>query len=119
MLGGSSVEYHPADLLSVALPKVAGPAERDGSVVIVDGPPVHAVETKIITGLTGWAIIVVDARRRDAFESLESTVLQLRQSGTEILGVVLNRQRRGASHRHGRYGLPEESVGAAQARARG
>src|SRR5205823_14439007 len=72
--GGPAVEYHPADLLSVALPKVAGPAERNGSVVIVDGPPVHALETKIIADVTGWAIIVVDARRRDAFESLESTV---------------------------------------------
>ena len=81
------------------LPDLLRAAGSSSGLTVVDAPPITAAETKLIVSLSRWAVIVVDAHRRESLDQLESTVTQVREAGGEILGVVLNRARLRRSQR--------------------
>jgi succinoglycan biosynthesis transport protein ExoP len=94
---------HPADAVATALPELLAESAA-GDLSVVDAPPISSAETKLIVSLSRWAIVVVDAHRRDALDNLEDTVSQVREAGGEVLGIVLNRSRvRRAQRRASEY----------------
>lgn len=92
------VGRHPADMVATVMPHLLSDTAAAG-LAIVDAPPIMAAETKLIISLTRWAVVVVDAHRRDALDDLEETVTQVRDAGGEVLGIVLNRARIGRAQR--------------------
>lgn len=86
-------DRHPAEVVSIALPRLLESLESAAKLVIVDAPPLGgAAETSLIAAMTKHVILVVDARRNHP-EDIERSLAQLHQSGAEVLGVVVNRAR--------------------------
>lgn len=86
-------DRHPAEVVSIALPRLLESLEGVSKLVIVDSPPLGgAAETSLIAALTKHVILVVDARRNH-LEDIERSLAQLHQAGAEVLGVVVNRAR--------------------------
>jgi polysaccharide biosynthesis transport protein len=109
---------HPADTVSTALPELLAESAA-GDLSVVDAPPISTAETKLIVSLSRWAIVVVDAHRRDALDNLEDTVNQVREAGGEVLGIVLNRARvRRAQRRANEYTAHPAQTGGRRVRHR-
>lgn len=84
----------PADVVSVVLRRAIDELAEDGSIVIVDSPPIHQVaETEFVLGSVAHVLLVVDTASVQLPE-LAAAVTRLRESGAEPLGVVINRTRR-------------------------
>jgi len=84
-------ERHPAEVITVALPKLLSELERPGRLVMVDAPPLEGVaETNLIAAMTRAVILVVDARRHNA-QAVEHAMYRLHEAGTRVVGVVINR----------------------------
>jgi len=87
-------DRHPAEVVDIALPRLLAQCEAPNRLIIVDSPPLHgAAETSLIAAATKQVILVVDARRNEPDE-IERALRQIRQSGAQVLGVVINRARR-------------------------
>lgn len=84
-------DRHPSEVIGFALPRLLDAHSGSDRLVLVDTPPINSVaETVIAAALTRHVILVVEARRRDLVD-LERAVLQLREAGANLLGVVINR----------------------------
>ncbi|HEY1689380.1 MAG TPA: P-loop NTPase [Solirubrobacteraceae bacterium] len=92
---GTPVEQ-PARVIERALPQVAQALEN--RLVLIDTPPLLAAETPLIASMVDALVIVIDVRRREPAE-LEAELQVLKLTQTTIIGVVLNRIRRGAGER--------------------
>lgn len=86
-------DRHPAEVITVALPKLLNELEHPGRLVIVDAPPLEGVaETNLIAAMTKAVILVVDARRHNT-QAVEHAMYRLHEAGTRVIGVVINRAR--------------------------
>lgn len=84
-------DRHPAEVITVALPKLLNDLERPGRLVMVDAPPLEGVaETNLIAAMTKAVILVVDARRHNP-QAVENAMYRLHEAGTRVVGVVINR----------------------------
>lgn len=96
---------NPAELLQgQQFAEILAALRRYAEFIIVDSPPVLAVaDALLLAQRTDATILVVDAGRTRA-ESARQAVAALRQSGTRLLGAVLNKQsRRTADQSHYYY----------------
>ena len=99
-VAAGTADRHPAEVVTVALPRMLDELERERRLVIVDSPPLRGVaETNLVAAIAGSAILVVDARRYDE-QALEQAIYQLHEGGTRVLGVVINRARLSRAQRH-------------------
>jgi capsular exopolysaccharide synthesis family protein len=99
---------HPADIAAADVPRLLRALRESDRTVMLDCPPVTGVaETTILVAKADAVVLVVDARKFN-FESLEHGLAQIRASGANVVGIVLNRVRRhkGAST----YGYEEAAV---------
>lgn len=84
---------HPAEILSVALPRILDAVSTPMNLTLVDAPPIAgAAETVLMSAMTRSVVLVVDVRRNQP-EDIERVLVQLRDAGADVLGVVLNRVR--------------------------
>jgi capsular exopolysaccharide synthesis family protein len=94
-------DRHPADVVTVALPKAHRALAAEGRMLLIDAPPLHGVaETPFVLSVAHHVILVVDASSVKLVE-LEQAVDRLRSSGLVLIGVVINRvrtQRQGAAY---------------------
>jgi capsular exopolysaccharide synthesis family protein len=91
----------PASILHTVLPDIL--AAYDDALILVDMPPVLATaEAVLVATMTKAVILVVDARHGDP-EELEQVIHDLRRTGTDVLGVVLNRAKLKRSRRTDAY----------------
>lgn len=85
---------HPADIAAAETPRLLRALQESERTVLLDCPPVMGIaETTILVARADAVIVVVDSRRFDP-ERLEQGVAQLRVSGANVVGIVLNRVRR-------------------------
>jgi capsular exopolysaccharide synthesis family protein len=94
-------DRHPADVVTMALPRAHRALAAEGRLLLIDAPPLHGVaETPFVLSVAHHVILVVDAASVKLIE-LEQAVERLRNSGLVLLGVVINRvrtQRQGAAY---------------------
>jgi capsular exopolysaccharide synthesis family protein len=97
---------HPADIVTTDVPRLLGALHESDRTVIVDCPPLSGVaETRILVADADAVVLVVDARKFDP-DRLEHSLVQLRASGANVVGIVLNRvRRRRVDEDYGFYGL--------------
>ena len=85
---------HPADLAAADVPRLLRALRESDRTVVLDCPSVTGVaETTILAAAADAVVLVVDARKF-SFDQLEQGLAQLRASGANVVGVVLNRVRR-------------------------
>jgi capsular exopolysaccharide synthesis family protein len=85
---------HPADIAAADVPRLLRALRESDRTVVLDCPPMIGVaETTILVTKADAVILVVDARKF-SFESLEHGLAQIRASGANVVGIVLNRVRR-------------------------
>jgi capsular exopolysaccharide synthesis family protein len=85
---------HPADVVSADVPPLLNALQESNRTVVLDCPPVMGVaETSILATKADGVLIVVNARNVK-FDRLVQGITQLRGSGANVIGIVLNRVRR-------------------------
>ena len=85
---------HPADVVTADVPPLLTALQESNRTVVLDCPPVMGVaETTILATKSDGVLIVVNARNVK-FDRLEQGIAQLRTSGANVIGIVLNRVRR-------------------------
>ncbi len=97
VMPAGSLPPNPSELLdSQATRRLMQAIENCGAeVVIFDTPPLLGLsDTSILTAKVDAALIIVDITRADK-KSLKLAKLQITQTGTPVLGCVINKQRRG------------------------
>ncbi len=100
---------HPADIVTADVPRLLSALHETDRTVIIDCPPLSGVaETRILVADADAVVLVVDARKFDP-ERLEQSLVLLRASGANVVGVVLNRvRRRKVDESYGYYGPTSE-----------
>ncbi len=98
-------DRHPADIVAADVPRLLGSLRESDLTVLLDCPPLAGVaETRILVAKADAVLFVVDARKFDP-DRLEQNLAQLRASGANVVGVVLNRvRRRRQDDAYGYYG---------------
>jgi Mrp family chromosome partitioning ATPase len=91
------------------VPRLLSALHETDRTVIIDCPPLSGVaETRILVADADAVVLVVDARKFDP-ERLEQSLVLLRASGANVVGVVLNRvRRRKVDESYGYYGPTSE-----------
>lgn len=85
---------HPADVVTADVPPLLNALQESSRTVVLDCPPIMGVaETTILATKADGVLIVVNARRVN-FDQLVQGIAQLRSSGANVIGIVLNRVRR-------------------------
>jgi capsular exopolysaccharide synthesis family protein len=85
---------HPADVVTADVPPLLNALQESNRTVVLDCPPVIGVaETSILATKADGVLVVVNARNVK-FDRLVQGVTQLRASGANVIGIVLNRVRR-------------------------
>jgi succinoglycan biosynthesis transport protein ExoP len=85
---------HPADVAVADVPRLLRALRESDRTVVLDCPPINGVaESTIFVAEADAVVLVVDARKFNV-DQLEQGVGQLRASGANVVGVVLNRVRR-------------------------
>jgi Mrp family chromosome partitioning ATPase len=108
---------HPAEIAVVALPNVIRDASADSDVVVIDAPALaENPEALGIVVEAEAAILVVKQRGSDPAE-VRRWVGELRGRKVEVLGVVINRQRRPVRRLTGRRPPPLRSTDGPEAGA--
>ena len=100
---------HPTDIVTADVPRLLAALHESDRTIIVDCPPLSGVaETRILVAKADAVVLVVDARKFDP-EHLEQSLVQLRASGANVAGIVLNRvRRRKVDESYGYYGSTSE-----------
>jgi Mrp family chromosome partitioning ATPase/capsular polysaccharide biosynthesis protein len=94
-IGAGQPDRHPAEVASAHLPFLLKQIDGHNVTLVVDTPPMAgAAETVIYAAGCGAVLLVIDARRRD-FSDVEQMLLTLNDRRIDVLGVVINRSRRG------------------------
>lgn len=84
---------HPAEVVGVAVPLLIDALGDRNRVILVDAPPLVGVaESSVVASVAGAVLLVIDARRPD-FVDIERALVELREKGADVLGVVINRTR--------------------------
>jgi capsular exopolysaccharide synthesis family protein len=99
---------HPSDTVTVALAPLIAGLNDQGSLVLLDAPPLTgAAETFLIAAVAGSAVLVVDGRRYDE-AALEKAIHELQGSRVNVLGIVINQAKlsRRARRIYDDYGAP-------------
>jgi succinoglycan biosynthesis transport protein ExoP len=95
---------HPADIAAADVPRLLRALAESDRTVMLDCPPVSGMaETGILIAKADAVVVVVDARTVN-FEHLEQGLAQIRASGGNIVGIVLNRIRTKGDARYQVYG---------------
>jgi Mrp family chromosome partitioning ATPase len=85
---------HPVDVAAADVPRLLRALRESDRTVVLDCPPVTGMaETTILAAKADAVVLVVDARKFN-FELLDQALAQLRTSGANVVGIVLNRVRR-------------------------
>jgi capsular exopolysaccharide synthesis family protein len=85
---------HPADVVTADVPPLLSALQESNRTVVLDCPPVMGVaETSILATKADGVLVVVNARNVN-FDRLVQGITQLRGSGANVIGIVLNRVRR-------------------------
>jgi non-specific protein-tyrosine kinase len=90
---------NPAELLQgQQFARVLEALRRSADLIVLDSPPTLAVaDALLLAQRTDATLLVVDTGRTRA-DSVRQAVVALRQSGTRLLGAVLNKQARRAAY---------------------
>ncbi len=97
---------HPADIAAADVPRLLRALRESDRTVVLDCPPITGIaETTILVAKADAVVLVVDARKFN-FEHLEQGLAQLRASGANVVGLVLNRVRRRKTPAAYQYGQP-------------
>lgn len=101
---------HPADVLAMTLPPTLASLQEEGYFVVVDTPGVEeSPEAEWILASLDAVVLVVD-RKAMRRTRPDKTLQRLRASGSNVVGLVVNRaSRRGPARLHG---LSAERFGA-------
>jgi succinoglycan biosynthesis transport protein ExoP len=103
LLPAGMPDRHPSDVLAANLPNAVHRLARGDRLVIVDAPPIHGIaETPLILSVVRQIILVVDSASTKLPE-IERAVRELRDTGVNVLGVVINRVRRRSNSGYGAY----------------
>ncbi|MDI3340496.1 MAG: polysaccharide biosynthesis tyrosine autokinase [Sphaerobacter sp.] len=103
ILPSGPVPPNPADLLGS--PQMRAVVERlvaEADIVIFDTPPLAVSDALVLCGLGTGVVLVAQAGRVRTAE-LAQAIQQIQQSGTPLLGVILNRVAVGATGRYYHY----------------
>jgi Mrp family chromosome partitioning ATPase len=94
----------PADVVAMHLPAAISTVRTTHAPVLVDMPPIAGVaESGSIIAATHWVILVTGSSARD-LQNLPLALGEVRDSGGELLGVVVNRVSRRKLRRANYYG---------------
>ncbi|MFZ0251031.1 MAG: hypothetical protein WAL61_13875 [Acidimicrobiales bacterium] len=98
-------DRHPADIAAADVPRLLRALVESDRTVVLDCPPISGMaETGILLAKADAVVVVVDARTIN-FEHLEQGLAEIRASGANIVGIVLNRVRQSkADARYQLYG---------------
>lgn len=89
---GSHLASRRADLTSARFREVAEGLAAAFDFVVVDCPPLqHAMDTGVLAGMTDGLVIVVESRRLK-HQVVNHAIAELRGSGVNVLGTVLNKR---------------------------
>lgn len=81
-------ERHPAEIAQEVVPRLL--AVLHDRTVIIDTPPMFTAETTAIVAKSDFVVLVADYLERDP-EEIDKALGELALTGTQVLGVVLNR----------------------------
>jgi Mrp family chromosome partitioning ATPase len=79
---------HPAEVTQEVIPRLL--AVLHDRTVIIDTPPMFTAETTAIVAKADYVVLVADYLERNPQE-IDTALDELAQTGTQVLGVVLNR----------------------------
>jgi capsular exopolysaccharide synthesis family protein len=96
---------HPADIVAADVPRLLSSLHGSERTLIIDCPPLSGVaETRILVAEADAVVLVVDARKFNP-ERIEQSLVVLRATGANVVGIVLNRvRRRKVDDTYGYYG---------------
>jgi Mrp family chromosome partitioning ATPase len=102
-LTAGTPDRHPADVTALALSRALAAYRQPGRLVLLDAPPIRgAAETPLVLDVASHVIVVVDASSSKMPE-LASALDDLRARGITLLGVVVNRAKRGRRDKNDEY----------------
>ncbi len=100
---------HPTDIAAADIPRLLRALQESDRTVVLDCPPITGIaETTILAAKADAVILVVDARNFN-FETLEHGLAHMRDSGADVIGIVLNRVRRRKVTAVYRYRSPRDA----------
>jgi succinoglycan biosynthesis transport protein ExoP len=101
VIPAGDAKRHPAEIVSMAFPRLVD--ELQDEIVLIDTPPMLGVgETTLIATITKAVLLVIDARHRDPAE-VEAVLNELRRTGADVLGAVVNKSHVSRSRRRSYY----------------
>lgn len=101
VIPAGDAKRHPAEIVSMAFPRLVD--ELQDEIVLIDTPPMLGVgETTLIATITKAVLLVIDARNRDPAE-VEAVLNELRRTGADVLGAVVNKSHVSRSRRRSYY----------------
>jgi capsular exopolysaccharide synthesis family protein len=101
VIPAGDAKRHPAEIVSMAFPRLVD--ELQDEIVLIDTPPMLGVgETTLIATITKAVLLVIDARHRDPAE-VEAVLNELRRTGADVLGAVINKSHVSRSRRRSYY----------------
>jgi len=94
---------NPAELLgSDKMLHIMSELRKNADVIIFDGPPIMVADVQILASLMDGVILVLRPGKSPADEA-KSTMVQLKRSGANIMGVIFNRIPKNGSQHYGAY----------------
>jgi Mrp family chromosome partitioning ATPase len=101
---------HPADVATADVPPLLNALQESNRTLVLDCPPILGVaETTILASRADAVLVVVNAHEVK-FERLVQGITQLRSSGANVVGIVLNRVRRPHDFSPYGYSRPSEEA---------
>jgi capsular exopolysaccharide synthesis family protein len=97
VLTSGPLPHYPAELLSsTSMQKVVTALSNSADVVLFDSPPMLAVADAVDLASMVEGVLLVAARGQATGEQLQTVLQQLDRVGARVLGIILNKARRGA-----------------------
>jgi capsular exopolysaccharide synthesis family protein len=94
---------NPAELLgSDKMLQIMSELRKIADVIIFDGPPIMVADVQILASLMDGVILVLRPGKSPADEA-KSTLVQLKRSGANVMGVIFNRIPKNGSQHYGAY----------------
>jgi len=94
---------NPAELLgSDKMLQIMSELRKNADVIIFDGPPIMVADVQILASLMDSVLLVLRPGKSPADEA-KSTIVQLKRSGANVMGVIFNRIPKNGSQHYGAY----------------
>jgi non-specific protein-tyrosine kinase len=94
---------NPAELLgSDKMLHIMSELRKIADVIIFDGPPIMVADVQILASLMDGVVLVLRPGKSPADEA-KSTLVQLKRSGANVMGVIFNRIPKNGSQHYGAY----------------